>query len=590
MRRPLVVTALLLGLFPLVAPAQSAPKLVVVLVVDQMRGDYLTRFAGHWRAGFKTLLTEGAVFENANYAHLHTFTCAGHATIGTGAFPRTHGMISNAWWNRETRTSPECTADAKVPPVTYGANVTTGSSPERLLVPTLADELRAQKPGARVVAVSLKSRGAITLAGRAADAIVWFDDAAATFTTSRAYSEAPVPEVKRFIDANPVEKQFGQSWTLLAAPATYLRRDSGIGERPPGGWTSLFPHVISVPTPPAPGRGRGAGRGAAAPATTPAREPAPAGDTAAASQPAQTTAGRGTAAAPAAPVVTATQAAGQWQASPYADRYIARMAMSLAESFQLGRRTGTDFLSISFSTLDDVGHAFGPESREVEDILRHLDVTLGELIGRLDTTVGRANYVLALSADHGVAPFSGMGLGGGRVHTEDIRDRIEEILVGAFGPPQKLSYIDNSSSGYIYFAPGVAARVFSNAAVMAAIDREVKAIPGVTHVLRTDQLSETSRDPIVRAAARTHVPGRGGDLLVVAREGWSLGGRAVYAANHGSPYRYDTHVPVIFLGGGIRAVKTSAAATPADIAPTLAELAGVKMPKADGRALRDVRR
>lgn len=590
MRRPLVVTALLLGLFPLVAPAQSAPKLVVVLVVDQMRGDYLTRFAGHWRAGFKTLLTEGAVFENANYAHLHTFTCAGHATIGTGAFPRTHGMISNAWWNRETRTSPECTADAKTPAVTYGANVTTGSSPERLLAPTLADELRAQKPGARVVAVSLKSRGAITLAGRAADAIVWFDDAAATFTTSRAYGMAQVPEVKRFIDANPIEKQYGQTWNLLGPPASYLRRDSGIGERPPGGWTSLFPHVISVPTPPAPGRGRGAGRGAtAATEAAPALEAGPAGETPAAQAP-QAGAGRGAAQTPAAPVITATQASGQWQASPFADRYMARMAMSLAESFQLGRRTGTDFLSISFSTLDDVGHAFGPESREVEDILRHLDVTLGDLLAMLDKSVGRANYVLALSADHGVAPFSGMGPGGGRVHTEDIRDRIEEVLIGAFGPPAKLSYVDNSSSGYIYFAPGVAERVLSNASVMATIDREVKAIPGVTHVLRTDQLSETSRDPIVRAAARTHVPGRGGDLLVVAREGWNLGGRTVYAANHGSPYRHDTHVPMIFLGGGIKAVRTAAAATPADIAPTLAELVGVKMPKADGRPLRDVRR
>jgi predicted AlkP superfamily pyrophosphatase or phosphodiesterase len=269
---------------------------------------------------------------------------------------------------------------------------------------------------------------------------------------------------------------------------------------------------------------------------------------------------------------------------------MARLASSLADSFQLGRRTGTDFLSISFSTLDDVGHAFGPESREVEDILRHLDVTLGDLITRLDTTVGRANYVLALSADHGVAPFSGMGGQGGRVHTEDIRDRIEEILVGRFGPREKLSYVDNSSSGYVYFAPGVAERVLTNSSLVAAIEREVKAIPGVTHVLRTDRLSETSRDPIVRAAARTHAPGRGGELLVVAREGWSLGGRGVFSANHGSPHRYDTHVPVIFFGGGIKPVRTTAAATPADVAPTLAQLAGVKMPKAEGRPLRDVRR
>jgi predicted AlkP superfamily pyrophosphatase or phosphodiesterase len=589
MRRPVAVMALLLGLLQTGTAAQSPPKLVVIVVVDQMRADYLTRFAAHWRGGIKTLLTEGAVFENAHYAHLLTVTCAGHATIGTGTYPRTHGMISNAWWHRDTRTSPECTADAKIPAVTYGAAVTTGSSPQRLLVPTLADELRAQKPGARVVAVSLKSRGAIPLAGRAADAIVWFDDTAATFTTSRAYAQAPVAEVKRFIDANPVEKQYGQTWELLGPPGSYLQRDSGIGERPPGGWTSIFPHVIAVPTPPAPGRGRGAGRGPATTEPAPAVEAGPAGETTAAPP----AAARGTtsgSAAPAPPVVTVAQASGQWQATPFADRYLARMALSLADSFQLGRRTTTDFLSVSFSTLDDVGHAFGPDSREVEDVLRHLDVTLGDFITRLDTTVGRANYVLAFSADHGVAPFSGMGGSGGRVHTEDIRDRIEEILVARFGPREKLSYVDNSSSGYVYFAPGVAERVLTHPGLMATIEREVKAIPGVTHVLRTDQLSETSRDPIIRAAARTHVPGRGGELLVVAREGWSLGGRAVFSANHGTPYRHDTHVPVIFFGGGIKAVTTPTAASPADVAPTLAQLAGVKLSKAEGRPLRDVRR
>jgi arylsulfatase A-like enzyme len=552
MRRALIAITSLLVVYQAAVPAQTSPKLVVILVVDQLRADYLTTFGRHWQGGFRTLLTEGAVFENANYAHLLTVTCAGHATIGTGTFPRTHGMISNAWWNRETRTSPECTADTKVPAVTYGANVATGSSPERLLVPTLADELRAQKPGARVVAVSLKSRGAITLAGRAADAIVWFDDPAAAFTTSRAYSHGPVAEAKRFIDANPVEKEYGRSWTLLGPPASYVNRDSGIGERPPAGWTSLFPHVIAVPTPPAP-------------------------------------AGAATPAAPAVPVVTAAQAGAHWQSSPYADRYLARLATSLADSFQLGRRNATDFLSISFSTLDDVGHAFGPESREVEDILRHLDVTLGDLIKTLDTRVGRANYVLALSADHGVAPFSGLGRGG-RVHTEDIRDRIEEILITAFGPPQRLTYVDSVSSGYVYFAPGVWERIRATPALMTTIEREVKAILGVTHVLRTDQLSDTSRDPIVRAAALTHAPARGGELLVVAREGWTLGSRGVFSANHGSPYRYDTHVPLIFFGGGIEPLHTSAAATPADLAPTLASLLGVKLPKAEGRIRPEVRR
>jgi arylsulfatase A-like enzyme len=590
MLRRLVVILLLLAAAQLNPYAQSVPKLVVIVVVDQMRADYLKTFGRHWQGGFRTLLTEGAVFDNANYAHLLTVTCAGHATIGTGTFPRTHGMISNGWWQRDTRTSPECTADAKVPAVSYGANVTTGSSPARLLAPTLADELRAQKPGARVVAVSLKSRGAITLAGQQADAIVWFDDAAATLTTSRAYAETPVPAVKRYLDANPYQRDFGKAWTLLAAPNTYVYRDAGIGERPPGGWTGLFPHVIQTPTPPAPagraGREGGtagrAGGAAAAPASQTASaegSSTPAGQTAPAT-------GR---AAAAPPVVTATQAAANWQASPYADRYMARLATTLAESFQLGKRDATDFLSISFSTLDDVGHAYGPESREVEDILRQLDVTLGEFIKALDAQVGRGNYVLGFSADHGVAPFVGHGRGA-RVHVEDIRDRIEETLTTAFGALQKGTYVDSGTSGVIYFAPGIFDKVKAAPAVMTAMLSAIEALPGVARVLRTDQLSVTSRDPLVRAAALSHHPERGGELFVVAEEYWLVTARATNAANHGSPYRYDTNVPLIFLGGGIKPLRTSTAATPADLAPTLAQLAGVKMPKAEGRPLRDVRR
>lgn len=581
MRRLLLVTSLLLATVALPS-AQTTPKLVVMIVVDQLRADYLKRFERHWQGGFKTLLAEGAVFENAHYTHFYTVTCAGHATIGTGTHPRTHGMIQNGWWHRDTRTSPECTADTKVPAVTYGANVTTGSSPARLLAPTLADELRAQRPGARVVAVSLKSRGAITLAGQQADAIAWFDDAAATFTTSKAYSDAPVAAVKQYLDANPHQRDYGKLWTLLAAPATYVHRDAGIGERPPSGWTALFPHAIAIPTPPATGRGgreggTGAGRQrgtdsqgtqAATPATGRAATPAPTPP----------------------PVVTAAQAGAHWQATPYADAYMARMASALAEKLELGRRDTTDFLSIGFSTLDDVGHSFGPDSREVEDILRYLDLTLGEFIKGLDATVGRNNYVLGLSADHGVAPFVGHGRGA-RVHVEDIRDRINEELSKAFGEDRPgRPYTDAGGSGYIFFAPGVWDRLKAAPATLTAVIRALEQIPGVARVLRTDQLSDTSRDPLVRQAALSHHPERGGELIVVGQEYWLVTARATNAANHGSPYRYDTHVPIIVFGGGVKPVRTNAAAAPVDLAPTLAQLVGVKMPKAEGRPLREVRR
>lgn len=614
MRRTLVIFCLLAAVVAPRTSAQSSPRLVVILVVDQMRADYLRTFERHWQGGFRMLLREGAVFENARYPYMSTFTCAGHSTIGTGTFPRTHGMVSNAWWQRDAGAAPECTVDDKAPAVSYGRAVQGGNSPKYLLVNTLADELRGQKPGARVVAVSLKSRSAITLAGHAGDAVVWFDDPAGTFTTSQAYTKVPVPAVKQFIDANPYEKDFGRIWNLFGPADSYIYRDAGIGERPPTNWTGLFPHGLVIPA-----RG-GTGRAAATPAANAARPassaapagataPAPAASTSAADTGASdtqetataqtgattTAAGRGRAGTAALAAGTATAApatnplAALWQSTPFADAYLARMATALVGSFGLGQRNSTDFLSIGFSTLDDVGHAFGPQSREVEDILRHLDATIGGLIETLDARVGRGNYVLGFSADHGVLPFVGFGRGG-RVHNEDIRDRVEETLVTLLGPLPKGTYVEAMSTGQVYFSPGVFDRLKAHPTAIGLVNRAIGELPGVTRVLRADQLSDRSSDQAVRAAALSYVPGRSGDLIVVAQENWTITGRAVFSASHGAMYDYDTHVPLILFGGAIKPGRVAAAASPADIAPTLAQITGVKLPRAEGRVLKEALR
>src|SRR5262245_26696169 len=230
--------------------AQTQPKLLVIVVVDQFRADYLQRFDRHWHGGFRTLLDKGLVFDNARYPYLGTVTCAGHSTIGTGTLPHTHGMVSNQWWDRDEHRLVGCTADNASMDISYGRPIRLGNSASHLMVSTLADELRTQKPGARVVALSMKARSAISLAGHGADAVVWFDDLAGSWATSQAYASAPVPAVKEFIDKNPYEKDLGREWTLTAPAATYLNRDAGIGERPPSGWNGLFPHVLK-------GRGRG---------------------------------------------------------------------------------------------------------------------------------------------------------------------------------------------------------------------------------------------------------------------------------------------------------------------------------------------
>jgi predicted AlkP superfamily pyrophosphatase or phosphodiesterase len=528
MRRLTIAVAALAA--TLTVAAQGSPRLVVVLVVDQMRADYLQTFDRHWHGGLRTLLSEGRVFENARYPYLGTVTCAGHSTIGTGTLPHTHGMVNNAWWDREQRKSVGCTTDPDAPDITYGRPVTLGNSAKAMLVPTLADEIRKQKPGARVVTLSLKARSAIGLAGHGGDAVVWFDDASGSWATSRAYSQAPVPAVKSFIDQHPYERDNGRVWTLSAPSSTYLMRDAGLGERPPAGWSGLFPH-------PAVGRKD-----------------------------------------------VDAQFFTLWQATPFADAYLAQMAEALVDAFSLGQRDTTDFLGVGFSTLDEVGHPFGPQSREIEDILRQLDATLAQLIAHLDASVGRANYVLALSADHGVAPIA-VSPTGGRIINEDVRERIEETLTTQFGPLEKGSYVDSASFTDVTLAPGVFNRLVSTPSAMAALQHALREIPGVDHVLRSDQLSAGNRDPIVRSAALSYRAGRSGDLILVPRKYWYFSGRAGGGTTHGTHHEYDQRVPVILFGGPVTRGHERGAVTPADIAPTLAHLAGVALPQAEGKVI-----
>ena len=531
MRRLLIVLALL-PIVTLTPNAATPPRLLVIVVVDQMRADYLDRFARHWRHGFRTLLAGGRVFERAAYTYLNTSTCAGHTTIATGTLPRTHGMILNIWWDRTERRSVECTDDRDSPDVSYGRPGQLANSARRQLAPSLADELGAQQPGSRTVALSLKARSAIPLAGRTPDAVVWFDDAAGSFVTAKAFAAVPVSPVKAFLDASPFENDLGREWSLLGARDSYLHADAGVEERPPAPWTGLFPHKVSGPD--------------------------------------------------AKPDATFFDL---WQTSPFADSYLASMSLALADDFALGRRETTDVLAVSFSSLDEVGHDFGPHSREVEDLLRHLDVSLGRLIEGLDARVGRDRYVLALSADHGIPPVPIPGTTG-RVVNEDIRERNEETLTAEFGPVATGSYVDAAPNGYVYLAPGVFDRLQAAPAAMRRVIQAVRQIPGVARVLRRDELSAASGDPIVQAAARGYHDDRSGDLIVVPRRGWFVNvRRATNATTHGSPYDYDTRVPVIFFGGAVTPGRSTAAASPADIAPTLAHLAGIRMPRAEGRQL-----
>ena len=243
---------------------------------------------------------------------------------------------------------------------------------------------------------------------------------------------------------------------------------------------------------------------------------------------------------------------------------------------------------MSLSALDLIGHAYGPESREVEDMLRRLDDTIGAMITHLDAKVGRGNWVLGFSSDHGVAPVA-VTAGGGRIATDDIRDRIEETLTRRWGArPDASSYVASVTFNYVYFAQGVFARLLEEPAAYAELEKAIVGVPGMVRVLRSDQLSATSKDRDIRAAALSYVTDRSGDIVLVGRPNWTFGPRGDGSGTtHGTSNPYDRQVPVMLLGAGIKAGRYPQAASPADIAPTLAKLVGVKMPKAEGRVLKE---
>ena len=508
---------------PAAVPVAARKPLVVVLIVDQMRSGYLETLGPRFTGGFRRILDEGAWFKNAAYPYLNTITCAGHATIGTGALPYRHGMVLNAWWDRQAARSKPCTSDASARSIGYMGTPAGGDSADSLLVPTLAEQLKSGS-GGRTVGMSLKPRSAITLAGRNADAVLWFDERAG-WSTSSAFAAAPIPWIQDFIAANPVTADLGKTWDRLLPIDAYQGLDDVAAERTPSGWTRVFPHVLGDP---------------------------------------------------------AAQFLVQWQRSPFADAYLGRLAALAIDTLKLGRGDGTDFISVSFSSLDLVGHQYGPASHETQDLLFRLDQTIGTLLDHLDSRLGRDGYVLALSADHGVASLPEQ-TGGARQPSAEIVATIDGALGPLFGPGK---YVAHTAYTDIYLAPGILDRVRQSAEAKAAVISSLEAMKGIARAFLADDVKDpadrSSADPVKRAAALSYHPLRSGDILVVPEQNWLL---STAATTHGTLYPYDQRVPVIFFGAGVAKGVHEGPASPADIAPTLAALAGARFKATDGSAL-----
>jgi predicted AlkP superfamily pyrophosphatase or phosphodiesterase len=523
------VTFLLLArtLAPASAAAQAArPKLVVVLVVDQMRADYLTRYGSLYEKGLKRLMTEGAWFQKAAYPYMSTLTCVGHTTIATGTLPYHHGIIQNAWYDRASGKSVTCTEDPDTTEVSYGKLAGIGDSAKRMLTPSLAETMKKELKG-RSVTMALKPRSAIGLAGHDADAVIWLDERGA-WETSTAFAKEPLVWVSGFITGNPIDRDAGKTWERTLPADRYTGPDDAPGEGKSNGWSTTFPHPLGA-----------------------------AGDR----------------------VFYA-----HWTVSPFADDYMEEMAEAAIDANKLGQGETTDFLGVSFSTLDLIGHTFGPRSHEVQDDLVRVDRAIGRLLEHLDQKVGAGNYVLALSADHGVADIPEQNEGGGRVLNNVVSNSIDATLKSAgYGDGPFVAAVGGSD---VYLKPGVYDRLHADEKTRAALVEGMAKLSGVARVLTADDVNTAaareSKDAQVRAVALSYFEGRSGDIVVIPKENWIMG---AVITTHGTLNPYDQQVPIILFGAGVRPGVRGEAATPADIAPTLAAIAGVHLGPVDGKIL-----
>ncbi|MBW2499924.1 MAG: alkaline phosphatase family protein [Deltaproteobacteria bacterium] len=535
------------------APAARAerkpPRLVLQITVDQLRGDLPMRYAERLReAGFRYLLERGVHYSNAHYQHANTETIVGHASLATGTVPAGHGMVANVWFDRESQALTYNIEDPRYHLLTAGADVsketeidptqkaakTEGRSPAAILVSTLGDELAIHTGGrAKVFAVSVKDRGAVSLAGHAGKAF-WFSKATGEFVTSSYYYDRYPDWVVEWNAARPALAYAGKSWQLLHDVATYLfgTRDDRAYETDFPGFGRTFPHAY--------------GSGDDKYFTT------------------------------------------RLTLGPAGDRLTLDFARRLIEREKLGQDEVTDFLGVSFSSTDYVGHLFGPSSLEAEDNLLQLDRTLAELLAFVDREVGLEETLIVLSADHGAPEAPGylreLGLDAHYFDTKNLdREPAIQALKERFGIGEVL--IEAYFHPYLYLDRDLIRRSgLDPEEVERAVAAEIGRFDGVaievsSTALRRGNLPDTL---LMRSILKNFHPKRSGDVYVVFEPGVFINdfdGLTV-AVTHGSPWRYDTYVPIFFAGHGIDAGRTARPVTPYDIAPTLAAYLRIKPPSA----------
>jgi len=528
--------------------AGEPPKLVLQITVDGLRGDLPQRFSSVLgKGGFRYLLEQGVHYTNAHYQHANTETIVGHTSLATGTVPAAHGMVANVWFDREQDRLAYNIEDPRYHLLTAGADVdqkteidytqktarSDGRSPDNVLTSTFSDELAVHFAGqSKIFAVSVKDRGAVSMAGHAGKAF-WFSKKSGEFITSTYYYDRYPDWVNEWNGQKPATIYAGKSWDLLHPPSKYLfgNADDREYESDIAGFGRTFPHAY--------------GKADNKYFTT------------------------------------------KLTLSPAGDDLTLDFAKTLLDKEQLGQDGIPDYLAISFSSTDYVGHLFGASSLEIEDNLVRLDQTLADLLAYVDKKVGLANTLIVLSADHGQPEVPGHlhERGIQKAHYFDTRTLDKAPAIAAlkkqFGMGDEL--IEAYFHPYLYLNRDlIRDKGLDQAEVEKAIAEELLKFDGVAYAvsssaLRTDSLPDNL---MTRSILRNFHAKRSGDIYLVFEPNVFINDfdGLIVASTHGSPWRYDTYVPVIFAGAGLKAATIDRAVTPYDIAPTLANYLDVKPP------------
>ncbi len=491
--------------------APGAPRLVLFLVIDQGRYDYLERFRPLLKHGLHRLLEESVSFTDAHHDHARTTTSPGHATLSTGAYPARHGIIDNFWYDRSLGERVYSAMDNDEE-----------RSPERLLASTLGDWLKTASPRSKVFTASAKDRAAVLTAGRRADAAFWFDRETGEFTTAPFYRWKGSPWWEGFHQEHHPDRLYGTLWEPLPEVAENAA-EYDIEPLDRGLINPQFPHPLGSAQP-----------------------------------------------APGSSFYNAVYS------SPFADAYLAELGEALIAGEELGADDDPDFLGLSFSALDGVGHEYGPHSPELLDTLLRLDRAIGAVLDFVDERVGLDKVIVSLSSDHGVAPIpellASRGIPARRFGAEEITcvQRAGAVLEERFGEGDWISYglyLDHELAE----ERGVAVNDLE-----AALALKLAACPGFVRVWTATELSTgTDEDPMTRLYRHSFHPERSADLAVML-EPHAIASSS--EATHGSPHPYDTWVPWLLRLPEGRAAEVDERVHTVDVAPTVAGLIGLEPP------------